>query len=261
MTNQHGDFIWYELMTTDAQAAQRFYGGLLGWTFKDSGMPDADYRLFSANGTEVGGLLQLTEEMQQGGAQSFWAGYLAVDDTDSAAESIAKAGGEVLMSPQDIPDVGRFAFVKDAQGAHFYVMTDTSGATSESFATHKPRDGHCAWNELMTSDPAGANSFYGDVFGWVKSESMDMGPMGEYDMYRNGAERDFTLAGVMRKPEAMPVSLWNFYFRLPNIDQAVEYTNANGGRVVNDPMQVPGGDFAISGVDPQGAFFSVIGAR
>lgn len=261
MSNQHGDFFWYELMTTDAEAAQRFYGGLVGWTFEDSGMPDRDYRLFSANGTEVGGLLPLTQEMQEEGAQSFWAGYIAVDDTDAAANQIASAGGAVLMSPQDIPNIGRLAFVKDPQGAHFYVMTDNSGATSESFAADRPREGHCAWNELMTSDPAGAKAFYGDVFGWHKTESMDMGPLGEYEMFKNGADREFTFAGFMEKPNGFPISLWNFYFRVPTIEKAVTYTKANGGQIVNEPMQIPGGEYVVSGVDPQGAFFSIIGAR
>ena len=47
MTNAQGDFVWYELMTTDADAAQAFYEPLIGWTFTDSGTPDVDYRIGS----------------------------------------------------------------------------------------------------------------------------------------------------------------------------------------------------------------------
>ena len=67
MADSHGDFIWYELMTTDADAAQAFYGGLLGWTFDKSNTPGMDYRLGSKNGVEIVGLMALTEEMCEPG--------------------------------------------------------------------------------------------------------------------------------------------------------------------------------------------------
>ncbi len=260
MINIHGDFIWYELMTTDADAAQGFYGGLLGWTFKDSGQEGVDYRQFAADGPDVGGLMPLTQEMQDGGARPLWAGYVGVEDVDVGADAIKKAGGEVLMGPQDIPGIGRFAFVKDPQGASLYIMRPfSSDHVSESFAHKTPRDGHCAWNELATSDPAGAKAFYGDLFGWVKADTMDMGPMGEYEMLKNGEARDFMFGAMMKKPDEMPVSLWNYFFRVPNIDIAVAYINDNSGQIVDGPIEIPGGEFSLNGVDPQGAFFALVG--
>ncbi|MEM9439858.1 MAG: VOC family protein [Pseudomonadota bacterium] len=261
MTNEHGDFIWYELMTTDADAAQDFYGGLVGWHFNDAGQPGMDYRLFAKKESVVGGLMSLTAEMQANGARPLWAGYVGVDDVDASAEAIAKAGGAILMPPRDIPDVGRFAFVQDPQGAPFYIMRGTSDQASESFATHTPREGHCAWNELATSDPTAAKTFYGEIFGWVKSDSMDMGPMGTYEMMKNGADRDFMFGGLMKKPDDMPVSLWSYYFRVLSIDEAAAYVTAHGGQVVMGPMEIPGGEFSLNGVDPQGAFFGLVGKK
>ena len=69
MANSHGDYIWYELITTNADAAQEFYGPLLGWEFKDSGTPGMDYRLVSKNGVEIAGLMTLTQDMLDGGAR------------------------------------------------------------------------------------------------------------------------------------------------------------------------------------------------
>ena len=66
MADNQGDFVWYELMTSDADAAQAFYEPLLGWTFAGSGMSDMDYRLGSANGVEVVGLLELTQASHYG---------------------------------------------------------------------------------------------------------------------------------------------------------------------------------------------------
>ena len=78
MPNKHGDFIWYELMTNDAEATQDFYGAVVGWSFAPAGQNDKDYRQFSMNNTIVGGLLPLTPEMRRmapgraGWAMSVW---------------------------------------------------------------------------------------------------------------------------------------------------------------------------------------------
>ena len=261
MTNKHGDFIWYELMTSDADASQDFYGGLVGWTFEDSGQPNADYRIFRKDGPNAGGLMPLSKEMQDGGARPLWAGYVGVEDADAAAKKIADLGGAVLMPPTDIPGVGRFAFVKDPQGVPLYVMRGASDAPSEAFAHSAPREGHCAWNELVTDDPAGAKKFYGDAFGWSVAEAMDMGPMGEYEMLKNGADRPFLFGAIMKKPDAAPMSSWNYYFRVADIDVAAAYVNAEGGEILNGPMEIPGGEYVFTGVDPQGAVFSLIGPR
>lgn len=261
MANEHGDFIWYELMTTDADAAQEFYGGLVGWAFDHSTSDGLDYRLFKKDGPEIGGLMPLTPEMQENGARPLWAGYISVEDVDKSAQAIEASGGDILMAPRDIPGVGRLSMVTDPTGAPFYIMRDSSEKSSESFAHAEPREGHCAWNELVSESPEVAKSFYGDLFGWVVAESMDMGEMGLYEMWKNGGEREFFFGAVMKKPDQMPVSLWSFYFRVPDIDEALNYVTDKGGQVVNGPMQIPGGEFVLQGLDPQGAMFSIIGKR
>lgn len=262
MSNRAGDFIWYELMTSDADGAQAFYGGLVGWDFRAADQGVMDYRQFGMNGTVIGGCLPITEEMTQGGARPLWAGYIAVQDVDVSAEAVKRSGGEILLPPYDIPDVGRIAFIADPQGAPLYVMRPATGEhVSESFSTHLPREGHCAWNELATSDPQAAKSFYGDVFGWETADTMNLGPLGDYDILRNGADRDFTFGAVMQKPEEVPVSLWSFYFRVAGIDDAVRFIEMHGGQVLNGPLEIPGGDFALNALDPQGANFSLVGKR
>ena len=257
----HGDFIWYELLTSDADAAQAFYEGLVGWTFSDSGQPGMDYRMFGMGQPEVGGLMALTPEMTQGGARPLWAGYIAVDDVDAAAAKVADLGGKVLMGPDDIPDVGRFAFCADPQGAPFYIMRGNSDEGSTAFAATEPREGHVAWNELVTADPEGAHAFYADLFGWEKADAIEMGPMGTYQMYRNGADRDFMFGATMKKPDDMPVSLWAYYIRVPDIDVAATYVADKDGQIVNGPMEIPGGEYVFQAMDPQGAMVSILGPR
>jgi uncharacterized protein len=265
MANNHGDFIWYELLTSDADAAGDFYGKVVGWTSASSGQPGVDYRFFSSgDGSDmqdgVGGYMAITPEMAQGGARPAWIGYIAVDDVDARAAAITDAGGNVLMPAMDLEGVGRMAMVADPQGAPFYIMKGASDDTSYSFASTDPKVGHCAWNELSTTDPEAAKSFYGGTFGWVQDGDMDMGPLGKYEFWWDG-ERRFMLGAVMPKMPEMPVSAWSFYFRVPDIDAAVETIKTNGGTLLMEPIEIPGGDFSLNALDPQGAAFGLVGAR
>lgn len=265
MSNKHGDFIWYELMTSDADAAGSFYSAVVGWTTKASGQPGMDYRFFHAgDGSDpkdgVGGFMAITPEMAEGGAHPGWVGYIAVDDVDASVDSIVRAGGALFMPAMDMEGVGRMAMVSDPQGAAFYVMRGASDETSYSFAALEPKLGHCAWNELSTTDPEAAKAFYGAEFGWTKDGEMDMGPMGKYE-FLMASERRFALGAVMLKMPQTPSSMWNFYFRVADIDAAAATITANGGTIVQEATEIPGGEFSLNAVDPFGAVFGLVGKR
>lgn len=262
MTNKHGDFIWYELMIGDVGAAQQFYGPLLGWDFAKSGAGDMAYREILVDGNPIGGLMALTREMTESGAEPCWLGYITVEDVDRMAEAIESAGGSVHLSPRDIPEVGRFALVTDPTGAMFYVMkpippADDPDFTSMAFAATEPMLGHCAWNELASSDPERALNFYHDLFGWEKDGEMDMGPVGKYEFLRH----DHMIGAIMPKAETSPASAWTFYFRVADIDAAASRIEQERGTILQPPIEIPGGDYALIARDPQAARFALVGAR
>ncbi len=255
MANLHGEFIWYELITSDPDAAQAFYGPLLGWTFADSGQQDMDYGIISKGDNAVAGIMKQPEGAPM---PPCWMGYIRVDDVDAAAANIQQHGGAVHMAPHDIPDVGRIAMLADPQGVMFYVMKGVGDGTSTAFAADKPMPGHCAWNELVTTDQAAASTFYTKQFGWEQKDEMDMGPMGKYQFLWHNSKM---IGALMSKPHKMSVPSWMYYFRVPAIDAAIESLTANGGEVVNGPQEIPGGEFVINGADPQGAMFALVGAK
>jgi len=98
----HGSFFWYDVMTTDTKAAQKFYSEVIGWSAQPSG---PDYTIFSLNGQGVAGLMPIPEDARKTGARPCWMGYVAVDDVDKTAVSIQRAGGKVLREPTDIPEI------------------------------------------------------------------------------------------------------------------------------------------------------------
>lgn len=125
--DEAGSFCWAELATRDTGRARDFYTALFGWDSAPFEGP-MDYTIFTRNGQQVAGVYGITPEM--GEMPPHWAPYFAVDDADATAERAKSLGGEVAMGPDDVPGVGRFVYLRDPQGAHFYAirMADMSGS-------------------------------------------------------------------------------------------------------------------------------------
>lgn len=260
MARQHGGWIWYELMTADPEGAKAFYEPIVGWDMTTGHGDTNDYGFLTApDGAMVGGLLRLTEEMTSHGARPCWIGYLSVPDVDGEVSAIEAAGGKCLMAARDVEMAGRIAMVADPGGAPFYVMAPkpAEGQEGESSAFQADSNlGHCGWNELMAADPAREIAFYTTRFGWSLLEPMDMG---EYGKYQFVAHEDITTGAIMGLMSGPAVPMWNHYFWVPSIAEAKGRIDAGGAQVVNGPMEVPGGSWIVQGVDPQGAFFSLVG--
>jgi predicted enzyme related to lactoylglutathione lyase len=249
-------FIWYELMTTDQAAALAFYGPVVGWTSArhPGGEPGgAPYMILEAAGRGVGGVFQITDEMQ--GAAPIWLGYVGVEDADATAETILAAGGTLRMGPADIPGVGRFALAADPGGAAFYILAPNADRPApEPVPPRTP--GHCGWHELYAGGgQEQAFAFYAGLFGWETVGTFDMGAMGTYRLF--GADGE-PMGGMMDKPADLPQPCWGYYFVVEGIDAAAERVRANGGTIRMGPMEVPDGSFVLQASDPQGAVFALI---
>jgi uncharacterized protein len=113
-----GVFVWDELGTTDADGAQRFYEQVFGWTTKDQGEEYGGYRIFHRGEEQVGGLMKNPDPS----IPAAWTPYVGVDDTDATCAKAKKLGAGVIVEPMDVPNVGRFAILKDPQGAVFGII-------------------------------------------------------------------------------------------------------------------------------------------
>jgi uncharacterized protein len=145
-----GKFFWYDVMTTDTKAAQKFYGDVVGWGAQDSGTPGADYILFTVIGQGVAGLMPISEEVCKAGAQPCWMGYIAVDNVDQAAAGLEREGGKVHRPPMDVPGVIRFSVVADPQGAGFIIAKGLVPDAPPPLPAGTP--GTVGWHELYAAD-------------------------------------------------------------------------------------------------------------
>ena len=243
--------IWYELMTTDTAAAEKFYRNVIGWTSAPFDQSPQPYTVFKRSGDkQVGGLMKRPEGMNM---PPFWAMYIAVPKLEEAVAHITRRGGSELSPVIEVPTVGRMQMMKDPQGAAFYIIQPTPREESPEKA---PDVGEASWHELMTTDAPAAMKFYSDIFGWQPGETHDMGAMGKYYLFNRPHGM---IGGMMNKPPEMAnvPPHWGIYFRVPDINAAAERIKANGGKILNGPMEVPGGDWIVNAMDPQGAAFSL----
>jgi predicted enzyme related to lactoylglutathione lyase len=172
-------------------------------------------------------------------------GHVRVDDADAAAKRAESAGGSVIAGPMDIPDVGRFAAIRDPQGAALSVFAPNDSEMP-------PAEGVFVWDELATSDVDGAKRFYGEVVGWTTVD-MDMGDM-TYTMFRTG---DTDRAGCMPMMPGAPAPSWLTYIGTDDVDATAAKAKELGATVHVEPQDIPNvGRFAVVG-DPTGATFGL----
>ena len=113
--------VWNELGTNDTQKAGEFYSNVFGWTKQMfPGPGPMEYTVFNNDDKGVGGMYQITPEM--GPIPPHWLVYFAVEDCDAAVQKASGLGANVIKPAEDIPGVGRFAILKDPQGAVFALL-------------------------------------------------------------------------------------------------------------------------------------------
>jgi uncharacterized protein len=243
--------VWYELITTDTAAAEKFYRNVVGWTSAPFDASPNPYTVFKRRGdAQVAGLMPRPQGMNM---PPLWSMYVAVPKLEEAVTHIKRLGGSELSGVIDVPTVGRMQMMKDPQGAAFYIIQPSP---SEERPETAPEVGEVSWHELLTTDAAAALKFYSEIFQWQPSDTMDMGAMGKYYMFNRPHGM---IGGMMNKPPEMAQvpSHWMIYFRVPDINAAAERVTKNGGTILNGPMEVPGGDWILNARDPQGAGFSL----
>lgn len=112
---QQGAFSWFELMTTDVEAAKDFYANLFGWDTEDMTMGGMNYTVVKVGDEGMGGIMKVPPQAE--GVPPNWGIYVTVDDVDATAAKAEEIGGKIMVPPTDIPTVGRFCVLQDPQGA------------------------------------------------------------------------------------------------------------------------------------------------
>jgi hypothetical protein len=236
--------------TPDFDAAERFYGAVLGWEIPEqpNSAEMGGYRRAKLNGKDVAGV----SPKMQDGQPCVWQTYVSVADIDATMAKVRDGGGAVVVEPMDVMGMGKMAIFTDPTGADCGLWEPGTFIGAELVN----EDGSFGWNELGTRDVPAAREFYGQVFGWTVEEQ-EMEGMGTYYVWKDGEAVRGGMVDMtgMAPPEAPPH--WLVYFTVADADAAAETTKAGGGQLLNGPFDIPVGRLAIL-MDAQGAMFAVM---
>jgi predicted enzyme related to lactoylglutathione lyase len=237
---------WADLAAPDLEAAKRFYGAVLGWTFEQFGEEYGGYALAQAGGVAAAGV-----GPQQPGAPVAWTMYIASDDADATAAQVTANGGTVVLEPGDVGPLGRMFIAADPTGAVFGVWQ----AKLQIGAGIVNEPGGLTWEDLRSTDPEAAIAFYSAVFGYVTSPLEMAGP--DYGLFQLPDEQA-PLGGMggMMGQEGVP-SHWLVYFGVADAEAAAAAAKSEGGTVLAEPFETPFGWMAAL-TDPGGAVFWIV---
>jgi uncharacterized protein len=233
-----GTFCWVDLVTTDADAAKRFYGELLGW----AAPPEDRYGHWTLEGRDVAGVYALP------GTEPRWTSYVAVEDAAAAAAGAAAAGGSVVEPAASVGS-GTRAVIADPLGTALALWQP-----GEHPGAGLVNDVGC-WcsNQLQAPDPAPAVAFYETLFGWEVVEERGSEP--PYWAIRHAGRDGGGMVGGQPGPPA-----WVVYFHVADVDEFARGVEARGGAVHFPPTTVGIGRLAVC-ADPEDAVFGVFAGR
>ncbi|MFJ5833486.1 VOC family protein [Streptomyces sp. NPDC093089] len=250
---------WLSLSARDLEAAERFYGAVLGWTFRRGGLDDA-FAVGELGGVPVAGIAPVAAELAVPVA---WTAFFSVADADAAVARIRERGGTVGVGPVAYPPRGRAALATDREGAAFGVW---EGPTESRW--HVDEYAAPAWLELHTRDAFEAAVFYGEVLRWTEGSPGRLEVSYEQDkvvLRRDGEAVARLNSGPVEsaspRPQLRP--RWLACFRVPDPRAATEAVVAHGGSVVQGgdwggvrgPEDSDGRRVAVR--DPDGALFTL----
>lgn len=253
-----GSPVWVDLGVPDLAAVQGFYTALFGWQFEDMGPGYGNYHMITHHGAHVGGAMSMPEDEQDQPAA--WTVYLKTEDIERSLTDTAAAGGNVIVPAMLMPGLGSLGIVItpggeglglwQSDGFDGFVLGGTIGAP--------------VWFEVMSFDYDADAEYYGTVWGWELTPVTDDGQDAAEDeqmVYANNRPGKAATAGLCQAPRAWfpegTSSFWRAYLSVEATDAAAGLIRAQGGTVLDGPVDTPFGRLA-SVADPAGATFQIV---
>ncbi|MFF3691509.1 VOC family protein [Streptomyces sp. NPDC002187] len=246
---------WIDLGTPDMDAAETFYRGVFGWSFRSAGPDAGGYGMFQLEGRTAAGAMTVPPEQ----GPPAWSVYFQSPDLDATAKTVMDNGGGVALEPMDVFDLGRMAIFTDPAGARYAAWQP--GKNKGLDVVNDP--GAVVWLELYTPEPDAALDHYAAVFGWETSTMPLPDGSGTYTMVNPaGAGTDAMFGGFVPLAsdplEAQGAPYWLPYFAAANCDATVAIAQQLGATVRMAPVEMEGvGRFAKL-ADTAGAKFAVM---
>ncbi|MEJ7583430.1 MAG: VOC family protein, partial [Acidimicrobiales bacterium] len=150
---------WIDLFTSDPEKTTIFYSELFGWTVEEAGAEYGGYINFLRDGLPVAGCMR---NDGQSGSPDLWSVYLATDDAQATADAALAHGGQVVVAPMPVMDLGHMAVLTDVGRAAIGVWQP---GLHKGFSV-LGEAGAPSWFELFTRDYEAPREVYRQVIKW-----------------------------------------------------------------------------------------------
>jgi uncharacterized protein len=246
-----GKMVWADLVTPDLAAAEKFYGGLFGWTFQSIRAGSSDYAVAMLDGRPIGGMMQKAIPSGEH-HQSAWLTFLAVSDVDVVKRTALAHGAKVLADSRSYPMRGRQSVLTDPEGAVFAILASSSGDSPD----YLPVPGEWIWSSLHAKDPGAEAAFYQELFGYdvfdlPSDDDLDHLILSTDD-YARASANSFPSGSARRHPH------WLNFVRVENAANMAAKVVAMGGHVLVEPRVDRHGGMLAVVADPAGAPFGLM---
>jgi predicted enzyme related to lactoylglutathione lyase len=236
---------WFDLSTSDLEAAKRLYGELFGWSYMDSGPAFGHYTMaYTAGGHAAAALVPKLADQEH--MPTAWTVYFGTADIEETVRRITRQGGSIMVPPMHVPASGHMAIAVDPDGAVFglWQADPFPGAGVES------EHGAMCWCEVNSRHAESNARFYAQAFDLApRTVNRDGRP------YITLHQGEPPVCGVMQLDAArddLPPS-WMPYFFVDELDAANAIWTKHGGRLVAGPTPSPYGTIMMV-EDAQGAY-------
>jgi uncharacterized protein len=241
-----GKVVWADLVTPNLATAEKFYGGLFGWTFQNIRAGDSDYVVALLDGRPVAGLVEKPLSVAER-RQSAWLTFIAVRDVDAAKRTALAHKAKLMADSVTYSMRGRQAILADPEGAVFAVLASSSGDPPDYLAA----PGEWIWSSLHAKDPDSEASFYQTLFGYdvFDAESTD----GMEHLILSSDDYARASANALPDNQDRRHAHWLNFIRVDNATDMSAKAVALGGRVLVEPhLDRHGGTVSVV-ADPAGA--------
>jgi uncharacterized protein len=241
-----GKVVWADLVTPNLSAAEKFYGGLFGWTFQNIRAGDSDYVVAVCDGRPIAGLVEKPISVTDR-RQSAWLTFIAVRDVDATKRTALAHKAKLVADSVTYSMRGRQAILADPEGAVFAILASSSGDPPDYLAA----PGEWIWTSLHAKDPDSEASFYQTLFGYdvFDAESTD----GMEHLILSSDDYARASANALPDNQDRRHAHWLNFIRVDNAANMTAKAVSLGGRVLVEPHPDRHGGMVAVVADPAGA--------
>lgn len=241
-----GKVVWADLVTPNLSTAEKFYGGLFGWTFQNIHAGDSDYVVALHDGRPVAGLVEKPLSVTDR-RQSAWLTFIAVRDVDATKRTALAHKAKLIADSVSYSMRGRQAILADPEGAVFAILASSSGDPPDYLAA----PGEWIWSSLHAKEPESEASFYQTLFGYdvYDAESTD----GMEHLILSSDDYARASANALPDNQDRRHAHWLNFIRVDSAANLAAKAASLGGRVLVEPHPDRHGGMLAVVADPAGA--------